>query len=358
MSETVYDIAVIGAGPAGAQAAISGSHQMRHVLVLDAGRISRREGRAYWSKTVEFEDVPVFKGITGPKFKKSLREWMEARPVQDVVIAGESRKFGIDIQSAVLLNLTRGEDDVFLLDTSVDKLDSDGALQSTATFRARRVIVAAGFEDKWPNIEIDESVERMFDQYRVVFRYAGNRRGWHTCIRCDGHLHVDERMAFYGVGDYIYEMVVGAQDFTDKLTILTDGRPHGMSEEVYAQAQAQGVEIDERKIVRHIGEKTDLLGFEMEDGDEVFFHGCFVDEGLEPNTRFLTGWDTQTDGDGLLVVDEDGQVLDSAGEAVRGLYAAGDIVAGERKLIAAALAMGQNAGLSASDSLRAWSFPR
>ncbi|MBT5715271.1 hypothetical protein HOI71_29760, partial [Candidatus Poribacteria bacterium] len=52
MSETVYDIAVIGAGPAGAQAAISGSHQMRHVLVLDAGRISRREGRAYWSKTV------------------------------------------------------------------------------------------------------------------------------------------------------------------------------------------------------------------------------------------------------------------------------------------------------------------
>ncbi|MBT3269128.1 NAD(P)/FAD-dependent oxidoreductase [Candidatus Poribacteria bacterium] len=357
MSETVYDIAVIGAGPAGAQAAISGSHQMRHVLVLDAGRISRREGRAYWSKTVQFEDVPVFKGITGPQFKKSLREWMDGRPVQDVVISGEDRKFGIDIQSAVLLKLSRGEDDVLLLDTSVDKLDRDGNVQSVETFRARRVIVAAGFEDRWPNIEVDESVERMFDQYRIVFRYAGNRRGWHTCIRCDGHLHVDERMAFYGVGDYIYEMVVGAQDFTDKLTILTDGRPHGMSKPVLDQAKAQGVEIDERKIVRHIGEKTDLLGFEMEDGEEVFFHGCFVDEGLDPNTRFLMGWDAKTDADGLLVVDEDNQVLDATGEPIPGLYAAGDIVAGERKLITAALAMGQNAGLSASDSLRAWRYP-
>ena len=164
-------------------------------------------------------------------------------------------------------------------------------------------------------------------------------------------------MAFYGVGDYIYGMVVGAQDFTDKLTILTDGRPHGMSKPVLDQAKAQGVEIDERKIVRHIGEKTDLLGFEMEDGEEVFFHGCFVDEGLDPNTRFLMGWDAKTDADGLLVVDEDNQVLDATGEPIPGLYAAGDIVAGERKLITAALAMGQNAGLSASDSLRAWRYP-
>ncbi len=358
MSDPVYDIAVIGAGPAGAQAAISGSHQMRHVLVLDAGRISRREGRAYWSKSVEFEDVPVFAGITGPHFKKVLREWMDARPVQDVVIAGEERKYGVDVQSAVLLKLERGSDDVFLLHTSVDRLDKDGNVQTTQTFRARRVVIASGFEDKWPNVEVDDTVQRLFERYKVVFRYAGNRRGWHTCIRCDGHLHVNEEMAFYGVGDYIYEMVVGAQDFTDKLTILTDGRPHGLSEKVHAQAIEQGIKIDERGIARHIGEKTDLLGFEMDDGEDIFFHGCFVDEGLEPNTAFLEGWDVKTDEDGLLVVDEDSQLLDPSGEAVPGLYAAGDIVAGERKLITASFGMGQNAALCASDSLRKWRFPR
>ena len=60
----------------------------------------------------------------------------------------------------------------------------------------------------------------------------------------------------------------------------------------------------------------------------------------------------------MLEVDEDNQVLNEAGEPIPGLYAAGDLVAGERNLIAAAFAMGQNAGLCATDSLRRWRFPK
>ncbi|HEV2125331.1 MAG TPA: NAD(P)/FAD-dependent oxidoreductase, partial [Chloroflexota bacterium] len=37
VERTVYDVAVVGAGPAGAQAAVSAAHQMKHVLILDAG---------------------------------------------------------------------------------------------------------------------------------------------------------------------------------------------------------------------------------------------------------------------------------------------------------------------------------
>ena len=48
----VFDVLVIGAGPGGTQAAVSAAHQMRHVLLLDASKVSRRRGRAYWSKTV------------------------------------------------------------------------------------------------------------------------------------------------------------------------------------------------------------------------------------------------------------------------------------------------------------------
>jgi thioredoxin reductase len=55
-----------------------------------------------------------------------------------------------------------------------------------------------------------------------------------------------------------------------------------------------------------------------------------------------------------LYVDEDGQVLDPEGEPVPGLFAAGDIVAEQRNLIATAFGLGQNAGLGASDSLREW----
>ena len=355
MSETIYDVAVIGGSAAGAQAAISASHQMRHILVIDAGPISHREGRAFWSKTVEFEDVPVFKGIKGPAFKKTLTQWMEDRPVQEVEIGGETRLCGIDLRGGVVVQLKK-DGEVFTLETSVERLSRDREPNLTS-FQARCVIIASGFEDMWPDIEIDESATRMYERYKAVFRYAGNSRGWHVCVRCDGHLHVNEKIALVGTGDTIYETALGAQDFSDKITIFTNGRPHGMSEAVLAQAKERRIHIDERKVVRHIGQGPDLIGFEMDDGEQLMFHGFWVDEGLIPNTQFLAGWKVQTDDEGLLCVNEDNQMLDLTGEPVEGLYAAGDIVSGGRNLIAAAFAMGQNAALCATDSLRRWQFP-
>lgn len=350
-----YDVAVIGAGPAGTQAAISAAHQMRHVLVLDAGQVSQRKGRAYWSKSVAIEDAPVFDGITGPRFVAALHDWLRSRPVRPFRLRGEERLAGIDLRGGYVLGLERDEEG-FVLKTSTRPL-SPGQPLVIERFYARTVVVASGFEDRWPDIEVDPSADRLLDRYRTVFRYAGNAKGWHVCIRCDGHLHVDQHLAILGRGDYIYDAALGAQDFAAQITILTNGRPHGMSPSVLAQARAREIEIIEKKIVRHLGRGTDLLGLEFEDGTEMFFDGFLVDEGLEPNTGFLEGWDLSRDADGLLLVGDGGQVLDREGRPVPGLFAAGDIVSGHRKLIATAFALGQDAGLSASDSLRRWHWP-
>ena len=355
MAETIYDVTVIGAGPAGAQAAVSASHQMRHVLVLHSGKVSFNRGRAYWSKSVEIEDAPVFPGIIGPNFAKELMRWMESRPVVDFMIGGEKRKTGIDIRDGLVRKLEWNRD-LFELEASTKTLKR-GTDLAIEHFKSRTVVVAAGFDDKWPDIEFEPDAERLYKQYATVFRYAGNRKGWHVCIRCDGHLHVNEHLALLGVGDYIYEAAIGAQDFTDKITILTNGRPHGMSPPVLEQIRKRKINIIETKIKRHIGEKTNLLGFEMIDGSELFFHGFLVDEGLIPNTKFLEGWNYQKDEEGLIIANEDMQMLDSKGEPIPGLFAAGDIISGERNLIATAFALGQEAGLSASDSLRRWHFP-
>ena len=198
MAETIYDVAVIGAGPAGAQAAVSASHQMRHVLVLHSGKVSFSRGRAYWSKSVEIEDAPVFPGIIGPNFAKELMRWMESRPVVDFMIGGEKRKTGIDIRDGLVMKLTRNGD-LFELEASTKTLKR-GREVAVEHFKSRTVVVAAGFDDKWPDIEFEPGEERLYKQYATVFRYAGNRKGWHVCIRCDGHLHVNEHLALLGVG--------------------------------------------------------------------------------------------------------------------------------------------------------------
>jgi thioredoxin reductase len=362
---TVYDVAVVGAGPAGAQAAVSAAHQMRHVLVLDAAPIAQLKGRAYWSKSVEMQDAPVFPGITGPRFIRALRDWMDAQPVRRAIIGGRERPVGIDRRPGLVLRLRPvpprdGErapaGHLFRLETSVSPLRKDAPLQETEFF-ARAVVVASGFDDLWPDIEVDPTARRLYRRYRTVFRFAGNRKGWHVCIRCDGHLHVDEHLAVLANGDLAWDIIRGAQDFTDKMSILTNGEPPSFTERQLAVLREREIEIVPDPVVAHIGKGTDLLGLRLADGRELFFDGFILDYGLKPNTEFFRpedGWDFKRDEDGLLAVDEDGQVLDGAGEPVPGIFAAGDIVADQRNLIATAFGLGQNAGLAASDLMRRW----
>ena len=109
MSE-VFDVLVIGAGPGGTQAAVSAAHQMRHVLLLDASKVSRRRGRAYWSKTVKIEDAPVFAGITGVQFAKALQGWTEGQPERTIRRGGEERMAGIRRADGFAMDLERLDD--------------------------------------------------------------------------------------------------------------------------------------------------------------------------------------------------------------------------------------------------------
>ena len=238
---------------------------------------------------------------------------------------------------------------------STAMLPRDGAAPPTETVRARTVVVASGFEDGWPDIEIEPSAERAYARYGVVFRFAGNHRGWHVCVRCDGHLHTDQELAIVGVGDYIFDVVHGAQDFTppdDRADQRTSARHVGGG--AWRKWSRRGVRLETERIEAHIGSGRDLLGLRLADGRELFFDGFFVDEGLVANDEFLARFSPQHDDEGFLVCDEDHRVLDVDGKPIAGIWACGDIVAGERNLIAAAFASGQDAGLEASDSLRRW----
>ena len=352
--DTLFDVLVIGCGPAGTQAAVSAAHQMRHVALIDGGAVSLRRGRHFWSKSVEFVDAPVFPGITGPAFNRALKEWTDAQPEREVAIDGESRHIGIRRIPGYVTDIERAPDGTLGVTMSTAALTARNPDPPTETVRARTVVVASGFEDAWPEIEIEPSAERAYARYGIVFRYAGNHRGWHVCVRCDGHLHTDRELAIVGVGDYIFDVVHGAQDFTHRMTVLTNGRPHGMSDAVLVEMERRGVRLETKRIEAHIGSGRDLLGLRLADGRELYFDGFFVDEGLVTNDEFLARFSPRHDDEGFLLCDGDHRVLNVDGQPIPGIWACGDIVAGERNLIAAAFASGQDAGLEASDSLRRW----
>ena len=162
-----------------------------HVLVLDAGPISHLKGRAFWSKSVQIEDAPVFQGVIGSHFMRALREWMASRPVREVTIGGRNPAHRYRVPSLATCSQLRA----LAMPSQRSLRWKHRSCRSAperpikrTQFRARTVVVASGFDDVWPDIEVNEQAERLYQRYRTVFRFAGNRHGWHVCIRCDGHL--------------------------------------------------------------------------------------------------------------------------------------------------------------------------
>src|SRR5687768_1524748 len=120
---------------------------MRHVLLLDAAPISQRKGRAYWSKSVAFQDVPVFGAITGPKFTQALREWTGHHPVRTVTIANRERLTGIEYRAGYVLRVRRSGESgdvpqgLLEIEASTAPLPRAGEAAQTETFLARRLVV-------------------------------------------------------------------------------------------------------------------------------------------------------------------------------------------------------------------------
>ena len=160
-----------------------------------------------------------------------------------------------------------------------------------------------------------------------------------------------------GAGDYVLDTARSAQHFTEQITGLTNVRPHEISGKIRSELDRHGIGLEENRIVGHVGCGSDLLGFRVANGRELFFDGFFVDEGLTANDGYLADFDVQHYDDGLLACDRPHAILDSGGVPIPGLWACGDIVSSERKLIATASGSGKDTGLHASDGLRTWGYP-
>ena len=73
----IYDLIIIGSGPAGVSAAIYASRQKMRLLV-----ISKDMGGQIGKKAVDIENYPGFDKISGPDLIKVFEEQLEANKVE------------------------------------------------------------------------------------------------------------------------------------------------------------------------------------------------------------------------------------------------------------------------------------
>lgn len=272
----MYDIIIIGGGPAGLTAAIYGARAEKQVKVID-------KGGSQIKKTQKIENYPGFPdGIGGEELLRRFEN--------------QAQKFGAEItREEVLMVEMKG--DQFLVETDQRK------------YKGRGLIIATGVSYKKPNIE-------------NVEEFTG--RGVSYCAPCDGPFFKGEKVFVIGAKNHAAKEALELLDYTDNITIYTNGKPLQMDEKFLTSLERKGIDIKKAKIQKISGNQS-VDSIILENGKEIDINGVFVALGDLGATGIAKQLGIMTD-DSFIEVDQYGQTN------LENVYAAGDCTGGNLQL--------------------------
>ncbi len=260
----MYDVLVIGAGPAGISAAIYAKRAGANVLVLYYGK-SNIEKATKIDNYYGFEN-----GIAG----------------KDLYEAGikQAKKLEIELKIEEVLSIKR-QDENFSIETEKE------------IYTSKTVIIATGNKKLKPDIKGLEEHEG---------------KGVSYCAICDGFFYKNKNVAVIGNGKFAISEAEMLKEIASSVTILTNGQVIE-SDEYF--------EVKSPKIKEIVGEKT-VSKIVFEDETQMPIDGIFIAIGEAGAVDFAKKLGIITKEDSILV-DENMQTniegIYSCGNAVGGL---------------------------------------
>ncbi|SEJ56821.1 alkyl hydroperoxide reductase subunit F [Paraburkholderia diazotrophica] len=300
----VFDVLIVGGGPAGAAAAIYSARKG-----IKTGVVAERFGGQVLD-TLAIENFVSVQETEGPKFATALEQHVKSYEV-DVM----------DVQRAEAL---------------IPGRINEVRLASGAVLKAKTIVLATGA--RWREINVPG--EREYRNHGVAY-----------CPHCDGPLFKGKRVAVIGGGNSGVEAAIDLAGIVSQVTLIEFGATLRADEvlqrklrslaNVTVVTQAQTTEITGD------GKKVNGLTYTNRASGEskhVELEGVFVQIGLVPNTEWLKGT-VELSKHGEIVVDAKGAT------SVPGVFAAGDVTTVPFKQIVIAVGEGAKASLAAFDHL-------
>ena len=168
----MYDIIVIGGGPAGLTAALYARRANRSVLVIEKGAFG---GQITYSPKVE--NIPGFGEVTGNEFAEKL--------VSQVLDQGA------DVEMAEVVGIKNGKIKTVVTDSG--------------EYTARAVIIATGAKHRMPGLDGEE-------------KYIGE--GISFCAVCDGAFYKDKIVGVLGGGNSALQEALLLSDLAKKVYVI------------------------------------------------------------------------------------------------------------------------------------------
>ncbi len=302
----IYDLIIIGAGPAGITAAIYAARQKIKVLL-----IAKELGGQIAKKAVDITNYPGFPKISGMELIEKFKNHLESENVQ--FKTGEVEKL-------------EKKDDFFYIKTKKEE-----------EFLAKTVIVASGANPRPLNVPGEKE-------------FIG--KGVSYCSLCDGPIFVGKTVAVVGGGNAGFESAIFLSSYAKKIYILeyTPKINADKTNQEILKASGKAEIITNANIKEIKGDKfVKSLIYQdnrTKEEKELFVEGVFIEIGTEPATSFLNKLVDFNDKKEIKVDFETFQTK------TPGLFAAGDINAGRFKQIITACGEGAKTALAAYQFLK------
>jgi thioredoxin reductase len=297
-SDTRFDIGIVGGGPAGLSAAIWSARYLHSVVLVDSGDPRNWETRG-------INGFLGFEGIRPSELRARGRD--------------VCRDLGVELIDAIVLRVEQERDDEFVI-----------CVEGGGKMIARRLLLAIGIRDVWPDIPGLEHV------------YGANA---HVCPDCDGYDARDKKVVVIGNGRRAVGMALNLTTWTTDIIICTNGRPAELDEPEYCEKlDALNIPVLTQPITRVCREGNRIHCLMLADGMQLDTDKIFFTIGQYPADDLGVQLGCDRDDEGHIVVDE------HCHTSVLNVFAAGDIIPGPQLAIAAA-AEGATAALSMHKSL-------
>ncbi len=297
----MYDIIIIGGGPAGLTAALYARRADKNVLVIEKETFG---GQITFSPKVE--NIPGFLELSGNEFAEKL--------VDQVL------NQGADFESCEVLKIVGG--------------DTKTVVTDSGEFHAKTVIIAVGAKHRTLGLP---------DEEKLI------GEGISFCAVCDGAFYRNKTVAVVGGGNSALQEAILLSDLASKVYVVQNLDFLTGEQKLQEQLRAkENVEIICGTVLSaYISNGSDITGIKIKnqnDGSEkeISLDGVFLAVGLSPqNSAFADV--IELDAQGYAVADE------SCKTESNGIFVAGDCRAKKVRQVATAAADGAVAALAACD---------
>ena len=297
----IYDVAIVGGGPAGLSAAVWLGRYRHRVVLFDSGDPRNWETRGIHGYLGLPDVIPMDLRARG-------RE--------------EARRFGAELVDAHVERATRLGDEEFSLEVyplevtkaTPRELETRN-IPAAQCITARRLLLAFGIKDVWPDVE---GLERCYGE--TV----------HHCPDCDGYEAMGARIAVIASGRSAVGMAFALSTWSDTIAICTNGAPARLEQEHASKLDALGIPVYTERITRVLDDGRAVRALQLSDGREVPCERIFFSIGHRPADDLAVQLGCVRDDEGMIEVDY------AFHTSVRNVFAAGDIVPGPHLGIVAA----------------------